>query len=87
MIFAALAAAYALPESVRNADLCVFKKLTGIDCPLCGMTRSMHAAARLDFASAAEHHILGPPLFILLLAAVPVMLLKLFAAETRRHRG
>ncbi len=84
LILAALAAAYALPESVLNTDLCVFKKLTGLDCPLCGMTRSMHAAARLDFAASAEHHILGPPLFVLLLLAIPFLGFKMFATETQR---
>ena len=38
---------------------CPAKKLFGIDCPGCGLTRACLSALRLDFASAFEYH----PLF------------------------
>lgn len=38
---------------------CVFKALTGIPCPTCGMTRSFMSLLRLDLKSAFYYH----PLF------------------------
>lgn len=38
---------------------CVFRLMTGIPCPGCGMTRAWLAALRLDFAAAFAYH----PLF------------------------
>lgn len=38
---------------------CVFRLMTGIPCPGCGMTRAWLAALRLDFAAAIAYH----PLF------------------------
>lgn len=35
---------------------CVFKRLTGIPCHGCGMTRAVLAALRLDFRAAFEYH-------------------------------
>lgn len=35
---------------------CLFKRVTGIPCFGCGMTRSVLAALRLDFRTAFEYH-------------------------------
>ena len=41
-------------------DLCLFHRLTGLDCPTCGLTRSIAAAARLDLGAAWRFHPFGP---------------------------
>ena len=40
-------------------DICIFKNLTGLPCPGCGMTRSITSAVRGDFAGSFVHHRLG----------------------------
>lgn len=44
---------------------CIFKKIIGIRCPGCGLTRSFRAIINLDFYSALRYNILGIPLFII----------------------
>lgn len=46
--------------------LCIFRNITGIACPGCGMTRSMIAAGHLHFKDAIEFHPLGPAVLLLL---------------------
>lgn len=46
---------------------CLFRRLTGIPCPGCGMTRAFLAAFRLDFSEAFRMHPLWPlpvPVFL-----------------------
>lgn len=38
---------------------CYFHELTGLSCPTCGMTRSLHAALHLDLAEAIRYHWMG----------------------------
>ena len=72
-IGAALAAAYFMPASVLGMDLCLFKRLTSVECPFCGMTRSMHLAARGDISSALTQNPMGVVLVLVLLAMLPVI--------------
>lgn len=62
---------------------CVFRLMTGIPCPGCGMTRAWLAALRLDFAAAFAYH----PLFW----AVPIAFVLAFvrdgAASNKLKRG
>lgn len=44
---------------------CIFKKIAGIRCPGCGLTRSFRAIINLDFYNAFNYNILGIPLFII----------------------
>ncbi|MGM9882045.1 MAG: DUF2752 domain-containing protein [Bacilli bacterium] len=44
---------------------CIFKKIIGIRCPGCGLTRSFRAIINLDFYNAPRYNILGIPLFII----------------------
>jgi len=46
---------------------CPFKRITGVDCPFCGMTRAYTALFRGDILTALEFHrlfFLGVPLFL-----------------------
>lgn len=47
--------------------LCLFRNITGIACPGCGMTRSLIATGHLHFVDAVAFHPLGPPVLLLLM--------------------
>ena len=40
---------------------CIFYRVTGIPCLLCGMTRSMAATSQGQLVEAFRFHLLGPP--------------------------
>ncbi len=40
-------------------ETCIFKNLTGLPCPGCGVTRSVTSAVRGDFSGSFLHHRLG----------------------------
>lgn len=52
---------------------CIFKTVTGICCPACGMTRAFLAIFHLDFLSSIWHNILGIPLFIFLTYSIVML--------------
>jgi hypothetical protein len=47
--------------------LCLFRNITGVACPGCGMTRSLIATGHLHFVDAIAFHPLGPPVLLLLM--------------------
>lgn len=49
---------------------CLFRMLTHIPCPGCGMTRSIAALVRGDVALSFRYHPLGPPLLLAALACL-----------------
>lgn len=51
---------------VGSTSFCAFKRITGIPCLMCGMTRSFVASAHLRFAEAFEYHFMGPPFLAVL---------------------
>ncbi len=51
--------------------LCVFKNLTGMDCPGCGLTRSFTFMGHGDLRRAFDLHWLGPFLYALVAAQIP----------------
>ncbi len=71
LIVAALAAAYFMPAAVLDADLCLFRRITSLECPFCGMTRSVHLAVHGEISAAAAHNPMGVALVIALAAALP----------------
>lgn len=44
---------------------CLFRLLTGLPCPLCGMTRAFVAMAQGHVAQAFDAHVLGPAAYAL----------------------
>ncbi|MDY6795327.1 MAG: DUF2752 domain-containing protein [Actinomycetota bacterium] len=55
---------------------CLFHRITGLPCLLCGMTRSLAATAHGDIIEAFRLHLLGPPLL-----SVALVITVLMAAE------
>ena len=47
--------------------ICLFKNITGLPCPGCGLTHSFCALGKGDFGAAFGYNLLGPPLFLFLL--------------------
>ena len=48
-----------LPRWILS-HLCLFRALTGIECPLCGLTHAMLAFARGDWRAAIGYNALSP---------------------------
>ena len=59
------------PEQA-NLLPCYFHEITGHSCPSCGLTRSFHAIAHLNFQQSIEFHPMGMIIYFVLL----VLLLK-----------
>lgn len=71
---AALTAAFAIgPHAVTHGpDICVFRRLTGLPCPGCGLTRSWVMLAHGDIARAFAFNVVGPVLFAVTVVALVV---------------
>lgn len=68
---AMLAAGLALPVIPGHPSLiCPLRTLTGIPCPLCGMSTSVEATVRLDLHGALAANPFGIPLVVAALAAL-----------------
>lgn len=48
-----------LPRWILN-HLCLFHWLTGLDCPLCGLTRAMFALVKGEWREALRYNALSP---------------------------
>ena len=48
------------PPAVPRFTVCLFKNMTGLDCPGCGLTRSFCALSRGDLGAAFYFNKLGP---------------------------
>jgi len=65
ILFIVLSIALLLPLAVGAEDLpsftfCVFRRITGLDCPACGMTRAFLWAGRGQWSKAFAAHPAGP---------------------------
>ncbi len=67
---------YPYVEGIADAVMpgCLFHRVTGIPCLLCGMTRSFAAAAHGHLLEAFRLHLLGPPFFILVLLLTALLI-------------
>jgi hypothetical protein len=67
-------------SGTRVGSLCPFLNITGIPCPLCGLTRSFSSLLRGDVVEAFWYHPVGPLLFgggaIAVTFSLPLLLLK-----------
>jgi hypothetical protein len=65
--FLVLAACHLYPfitdSGRKTLSFCLFHRVTGLPCLLCGMTRSFVATFHLQFSDALRYHFLGPPFF------------------------
>ena len=53
---------------------CIFKQVTGIYCPACGMTRAFHSILNLNFTDAFCYNILSIPLFIFIVSSFLILI-------------
>ena len=68
------------PDGLPGLDLCAARRMTGLPCPGCGITRSGSNLLRGDFARAVNYHPFGPVLLL------PMFLLGLLALAPRSWR-
>ena len=57
---------------------CIFKSVTGISCPACGMTRAFISILYFNFIDAFLLNILSIPLFIFLAISVIILIIEIF---------
>lgn len=67
-----------LDPAVNPFPRCIFKSLTGLDCPGCGSQRAIHSLLNGDIGAAWRYN-------ALLVASIPLLVL-LFAAAAMRTR-
>jgi len=65
IIIITLAAAYLIDPAGRMPVNCLFHRYTGLSCPTCGLSRSVHETVHLQIAGALHHHWMGPVLVII----------------------
>ncbi|MBM4017868.1 MAG: DUF2752 domain-containing protein [Planctomycetes bacterium] len=51
----------------EGTSICMLKRMTGLPCPTCGLTRSFCDISRGRWGEAVGHHPLGPALYALVL--------------------
>jgi hypothetical protein len=59
--------------------LCLFRRLTGHDCPLCGMTRALCCLAKGEWMAGIHYHPLSP----VVLAGILYLLVKSATGQAR----
>lgn len=62
---------------------CIFKKIFGISCPACGLTRSIRALLRFDIITSFKYNIFGPILFIIFMIAIIFMIKDIIKNEDK----
>lgn len=65
-----LAGSWMLAHLRKQGPECLFRRMTGLPCPGCGMTRSLEEIWRGNLPLSIRYHPLGIPVFILCLAGV-----------------
>lgn len=58
---------------------CIFKQVTGISCPSCGMTRAFHYILNFNFIDAFYYNILSIPLFIFIVSSFIILIYEILA--------
>lgn len=62
---------------VELPPTCTFKRLTGMDCFGCGLTRSFTYMGHGEVRHALSRHMLGPALFIFTTAQIPYRIIQI----------
>jgi len=62
---------------------CIFNTITGIPCPLCGITRSMYITLHGEFIGAFFLHPLGPIILMILIYILITKILTLFSTRIK----
>lgn len=75
-----MAALAVVNPDTTHVPLCPLKALTGLDCPLCGSLRAVHALTRADVVGAAGHN-------LVLVLAIPFAMGTWCAWVRRRAAG
>ena len=57
------------PAAEPAVRLCGFHWLTGLDCPLCGLTRALCSLMKTDWEAAVRFHALSPLVLVFLAAS------------------
>ena len=73
-----------LGTRISLPEACMSRRIFGISCPGCGLTRSFVATARGDFRSAVKWNAMGPVLFVVVLFQIPYRALEYLGIW--RHR-
>lgn len=60
---------------------CIFKQVTGISCPSCGMTRAFYSILKLDFLGAFQYNILSIPLFVFIISSFIILMYEIFTNQ------
>ncbi|MGA9119801.1 MAG: DUF2752 domain-containing protein [Bacteroidota bacterium] len=76
-LLAVLVALFFVDPAQMSILSCPFKEATGCSCLTCGMSRSLHALAHGEVLNSFRFHVMGPVLFVGVLA-----LLFIFAYES-----
>jgi len=56
---------------IHLPSACLMKTLFKIECPFCGLSRSLVESAHLNFKSAISYNLAGPAFFLFLLLQIP----------------
>jgi len=67
---------------IENPDLpfgiCIFKTITGLPCPSCGMTHSFVSIGHLRIVEAFFYNILGPFLYLLMITGIVLCIAEIY---------
>jgi Protein of unknown function (DUF2752) len=74
------------PDGLAWLPGCFFKRITGLNCPGCGMTRAAYATLHGHFAAAFRYNPVGMVLLPLALLGVAIELLGWIRARPLGHR-
>jgi hypothetical protein len=65
-------------------ELCTYRRVLGIECPGCGLTRSFSFMAHGSWLEALKVNWMGPPFFIVVASQIPYRLFRLVRGRPLR---